>query len=149
MHALPNLARAAVLLSTLPVIRRSYYHCMGKVQRAFLGLLEIQDVKSPFTVGESFVVSRSHLAQSFFCLSVPELYDSTMVLVFRTIPLRLFRVNNGPTTKLRAFDARPSRRSFDLLTVKGRAVPRALMPKTYKGGQQRYPVPSSRSLTNV
>ncbi|OCK92041.1 uncharacterized protein K441DRAFT_688601 [Cenococcum geophilum 1.58] len=55
-----------------------------------------------------------------------------MVLVFRTVPLRLFRVNNGPITKLRAFDARPSRRSFDLLTIKGRAVPRALMPETYK-----------------
>ena len=81
---------------------------MGKVQCAFLGPLEIQNVKSPSTVGESFVVSRSHLTQVFFlCLPVPKLYDSTMVLVFRTVPLRLFRVNNGPITKLRAFDAGP------------------------------------------
>ena len=72
-----------------------------------------------------------------------------MVLVFRTVPLRLFRVNNGPITKLRAFDARPSRRSFDLLTVKGRAVSRALVPETHQGGQKRHPVLFSRSLTNV
>ena len=57
---------------------------------------------------------------------------SELIGMFKVVPKELFRVNRGTDVSLRAIVTRPKRK-FDLLTVNGIVVPKALDPKTYIG----------------
>lgn len=51
---------------------------------------------------------------------------------FRVLPRELFRISNGRVTRLRDYGARRSN-SYDILTINGKAQPKALHPETYSG----------------
>ncbi|KAB8576190.1 hypothetical protein FH972_025718 [Carpinus fangiana] len=51
---------------------------------------------------------------------------------FREVPKLLFRTNFGPRVQLRDRSLK-SAGSFDLRTVAGRVIPKALDPSTYRG----------------
>lgn len=64
---------------------------------------------------------------------MPQPPPTTRLLnVFKTIPKELFRVNKGRTVTLRAFPVKPKGK-FDLITVNGMVMPKALDPRTYTG----------------
>jgi hypothetical protein len=56
---------------------------------------------------------------------------SSLVAVFNRFPKELFRVNNGPAVKLRAW--RPNRYVYDVVPENGFVKPKALDPSTYLG----------------
>ena len=59
---------------------------------------------------------------------------------FTKLLKELFRLNNGPTIRLRAYPApvRPNGR-FDILTESGMVQPKALSPETYEGKMNARP----------
>jgi hypothetical protein len=78
------------------------------------------------------ILSQSH---SIFRALYPLFLNmSKYTKAFTTFPKELFRLNNGPKIRLRAFPGplRPDR-SFDLLTEAGKVKPKALSPETYDG----------------
>ncbi|KAL8909114.1 MAG: hypothetical protein Q9171_005180 [Xanthocarpia ochracea] len=53
--------------------------------------------------------------------------------VFKTLPKELFRVNNGPSIRLRAFPKKKKPTgAYDLLTEGGKVKPRGLDPNSYR-----------------
>lgn len=55
-----------------------------------------------------------------------------LIKTFTTVPKELFRVNKGLDVALRAFTKLPKGK-YDLLTVNGMVLPKALDPDTYAG----------------
>ncbi|RDW70459.1 uncharacterized protein DSM5745_07970 [Aspergillus mulundensis] len=75
---------------------------------------------------------------------------SGSIRVFTTFPKEMFRVNNGTSIRLRGYPGplRPAR-SFDLLTIAGKVLPKALDPKTYaapNGASMRPNTPRQQEL---
>jgi hypothetical protein len=59
---------------------------------------------------------------------------SKFIQSYTITPKELFRLNNGPVVRLRAYPG-PRRPPglFDLLTYQGKVKPKALTPSTYEG----------------
>ena len=55
-----------------------------------------------------------------------------LINTFKTLPKELFRLNNGPSIRLRAWPTKPTG-SYDLLTEAGKVKPKALNPNSYVG----------------
>ncbi|KAK4695070.1 hypothetical protein P7C71_g2606, partial [Lecanoromycetidae sp. Uapishka_2] len=53
-----------------------------------------------------------------------------LIATFTTTPKELFRMNKGTSVALRAFPTKPKGK-YDLLTVAGKVIPKALDPLTY------------------
>ncbi|PLB47327.1 hypothetical protein P170DRAFT_511951 [Aspergillus steynii IBT 23096] len=78
---------------------------------------------------------------------------SNFVKSYTTIPKELFRINNGPVVRLRAYPG-PRRPPglFDLLTYAGKVKPKALSPTTYKapnGASMRPNTPKTQRLVST
>ena len=80
----------------------------------------------------SLLVAHSLLPNTLCTFSVLDM--SKYIKAYTKIPKELFRLNNGPKIRLRAYPSpfRPAR-SFDILTEGGAVKPKALNPETYDG----------------
>ncbi|KMP05330.1 hypothetical protein DIZ76_015650 [Coccidioides immitis] len=78
---------------------------------------------------------------------------SKFIQSYTTIPKELFRLNNGPAVRLRAYPG-PQRPTglFDLLTYSGNVRPKALSPTTYmapNGASMRPNTPKMHRLVDA
>ncbi|KAL4941592.1 hypothetical protein BDV06DRAFT_235991 [Aspergillus oleicola] len=78
---------------------------------------------------------------------------SRFIRSYTVIPKEIFRINNGPIIRLRAYPGpRRPKGLFDLLTYEGKVQPKALNAFTYKppnGASMRPNTPKMHLLANI